>query len=355
MTDNILSTMGDGSRYWTSREKIKADIEDGTAHMADCADVPVMTADDIEALTEIMCSPQRTVGVEHGKEVIFTEDGCIGSLYEDSGNCANGIDMGRLDASLVMERGMGMDSLELMTLDYSVKAVKPIIANETQAMEELSMIMTCPYLYGSMTNLGLYYSPDGAHGNPADLMREFKIDEAREAAENAALQMADDIVYVSTAMMDAGADGYNFDTVASAGDADFYGSLIGIAELRKQYPDVYISMGMSSENVLGIHGDLKYKGHQLAGIYANDQEKLAELVGANTFGAVVNTNTGKSTAWNIARTVTMVKDCVKHANIPVHVNQGMGVGGVPMCECPPVEALSRASKALVELAHVDGI
>ena len=60
-------------------------------------------------------------------------------------------------------------------------------------------------------------------------------------------------------------------------------------------------------------------------------------------------------AWNIARAVTIVKDCVKHAHIPVHVNQGMGVGGVPMCECPPIDILSRANKALVELAHVDGI
>ena len=112
---------------------------------------------------------------------------------------------------------------------------------------------------------------------------------------------------------------------------------------------------MSSENVLGIHGELEYNGKPLAGIYPNQQVELAEMVGANSFGAVVNTNTSKSSAWNIARAVTIVKDCVKHAHIPVHVNQGMGVGGVPMCECPPIDILSRANKALVELAHVDGI
>ena len=355
MADNILSTMGDSSRYWTNKEKIIADIEDGTAEMADAAEVPVMTADDIEALTEIMCCPMRTVGVEYGKEVVFTEDACIQEFYSDNGNCGNGFDMGRLDASLAYERGLCMDSLELANTDYSVKAVKPLIANEAQAMEEINMLMTCPYFYGSMTNLGLYYAPDGPHGNPADLMREFKIDEAREAAENAAKQMADDIVYVSTAMMRAGSDGYNFDTVGSAGDADLYGSLIGIKELRKQFPDVYINMGMSSENILGIHGDLKFEGKQLAGIYPNEQVKLAESVGANSFGGVVNTNTSRSTAWNIARTVTLLKDCVKHANIPVHVNMGMGVGGVPMCECPPIDAVTRANKAAVELAHVDGI
>lgn len=355
MVDNILSRMGDSSRYYTSKEQIIADIEAGTADAADAAEVPAMTADEIEALTEIMCDPHRTVGILPGNEVVFTEDACIQEMYTDNGNCGNGVDMGRLEASLIYERSMVMDSLELATTDYSIKAVKPLLANEIQALEEINMLMTIPYFYGSMTNLGLYYAPDGPHGNPADLMREFKIDEAREAAENAAKQMADDIVYVSTALMKHGAEGYNFDTIGSAGDADLYGSLIGIAELRKQYPDVYINMGMSSENVLGIHGELEYNGKPLAGIYPNQQVELAEMVGANSFGAVVNTNTSKSSAWNIARAVTIVKDCVKHAHIPVHVNQGMGVGGVPMCECPPIDILSRANKALVELAQVDGI
>ena len=355
MVNNIVSRMGDSRKYYTSKEQIIADIEEGTADMADAAEVPAMTADDIEALTEIMCCPMRTVGITPGQEVVFTEDACIQEFYSDNGNCGNGFDMGRLDASLVMERGLCMDSLELANTDYSIKAVKPLIANEIQALEEINMLMTCPYFYGSMTNLGLYYAPDGPHGNPADLMREFKIEEARTAAENAAMQMADDIVYVSTALMEAGAEGYNFDTIGSAGDADLYGSLIGIEKLRKQYPDVYINMGMSSENILGIHGELEFKGKQLAGIYPNEQVKLAEMVGANSFGGVVNTNTSKSTAWNIARTVTLLKDCVKHANIPVHVNMGMGVGGVPMCECPPIDAVSRANKAAVELAHVDGI
>ena len=355
MVKNVLSRMGDSSRYYTNRQEVLDDIHDGTADSADAAGVPQMTEDEIEVLADIICSPERTVGVLPGNEVVFTEDACIECMYTDNGNCGNGVDMGRLEASLIMERSMAMDSLELAINDYSVKAVKPLIANEVQALEEINMLMTVPYFYGSMTNLGIYYAPDGPHGNPADLMREFRVDEARTAAENAANQMANDIVYVGSALMDAGAEGYNFDTVGSAGDADFYGALIGVTELRKRYPDVYINMGMSSENVLGIHGELEWEGNLLAGIYPNEQVRLCEKAGANSFGCVINTNTSKSSAWNIARAVTITKDCVKHANIPVHVNQGMGVGGVPMCECPPIDILSRANKALVELAHVDGI
>ena len=33
----------------------------------------------------------------------------------------------------------------------------------------------------------------------------------------------------------------------------------------------------------------------------------------------------------------------------------MGVGGVPMFEMPPVDVLTRASVAMVEIARVDGL
>jgi len=39
----------------------------------------------------------------------------------------------------------------------------------------------------------------------------------------------------------------------------------------------------------------------------------------------------------------------------VHVNVGMGVGGVPMMEQPPIDSTSRVSKTLVELGKADGL
>lgn len=355
MVNNIMTRMGDGRLVYTSKEEILADIQEGMADGADAANAPDLTADDIDNLYEIIACPYRAVGVKPGDEVVFTEDAVIQSLYADSGNCCNGVDMGRLEASLVLERAMAIDTVELAHVDYSIKAVKPVIAYEAQAMEEISMNTTLPYLYGAMPNMGLYYAPDGPHGNPADLMREFRIEEAQTAMVNAADQLTTDIEYVASAMFDAGAEGFNFDTVGSAGDGDLLGTLRGIEALRKEYPDVYINLGMASENVIGIHGELDFHGKTLAGIYPNEQVKLAEMVGANIFGAVVNANTSKSLAWNIARAAVIVKDCVKNSNIPVHVDQGMGVGGVPMSECPAVDAVSRANKALIEIAHVDGI
>ena len=43
------------------------------------------------------------------------------------------------------------------------------------------------------------------------------------------------------------------------------------------------------------------------------------------------------------------------AKIPIHGNMGMGVGGLPVCETPPVDTVSVASKDMVELTRLDGL
>jgi dimethylamine--corrinoid protein Co-methyltransferase len=53
--------------------------------------------------------------------------------------------------------------------------------------------------------------------------------------------------------------------------------------------------------------------------------------------------------------LTYVKETVKNANIPVHVNVGMGVGGVPMMESLPLDTVSRVSKALAKIGKIDGL
>ena len=77
--------------------------------------------------------------------------------------------------------------------------------------------------------------------------------------------------------------------------------------------------------------------------------------GAHLFGPVVNTNSRRSTPWNVARVVTLVWECSRVAEIPIHANVGMGVGGVPMLEAPPPEVLTRCSAAMVEIGRVDGL
>jgi len=352
---NFYTRMGDGKRVTMSKEQIVKDLQAGMADAADMGGVPDLTSNELAMLYEIITDKNRVVGVEIGNEVVLTYD--IGQLdfTGDNGNSGNGVDIGRLEAALLHERALAADTFELAHADYSIKPVKPIISNEMQCMEQIQQEIVIPFFYGAMPNAGLYYAPDGPYGNPADLMREFKIEEAMRCAELTAAHLAKDIEYVSTRLMAAGADGFNFDTTASAGDADFVGTLMGAERLRKACPDAYIMIGMAGESVMGIHGSIEYNKKIVAGTYPHQQVKFAEKAGANVFGPVVNTNTSKSLAWNMARAVAFVKECVKTAKIPCHVNMGMGVGGIPMCETAPLDALTRCNKAMVEIAKVDGI
>ena len=347
--------MGDGKRVLMKKEAIMADIQAGSADAADMGTIPVLNANDMERLYEIISDRNRIVGVETGREVVLTYD--IGQLdfTGDNGNSGNGVDVGRLESALLHERALAADTFELAHADYSIKPVKPVISNEMQTMEEIQNEIIVPYFYGAMPNMGLYYAPDGPYGNPADLMREFKIEEAMAAAEASAEHLARDIEYVSTRMIAAGSDGFNFDTTASAGDADAVGTFKGVQALRKACPETYINVGMAGESVMGIHGSIEFEGDVVAGTYPHQQVKFAQKAGANVFGPVVNTNTSKSLAWNLARSLTFIKECTKVAQIPCHVNMGMGVGGIPMCETAPLDAVTRCNKAMVEIANVDGI
>ena len=60
-------------------------------------------------------------------------------------------------------------------------------------------------------------------------------------------------------------------------------------------------------------------------------------------------------ALGLARTLTLCKPCCEESQIPVHMNVGMGVGGVPMAVRAPVDAVSRAARACVDILKVDGL
>ena len=94
---------------------------------------------------------------------------------------------------------------------------------------------------------------------------------------------------------------------------------------------------------------------QLAGLFPHEQVKLAESVGADIFGPAINVVTSRSFPWNLAKAVTMVKETVSTAKIPVHPNVGMGVCGIPMLLEVPIDCVSRASKALTLIGKADGL
>lgn len=355
MRDRILTRMGDGQRTKMSCDQIKEELLTGTLDAAERAEISELTPDDLELLFDIFADPARIVSVAPGQEVIVTDDACCMLFYADQENSGQGIPMSRLQSVLAYERACAADTVSIGHTDYSYKQVKPIINYEKQEYHSASLMTTAPFFYGAQPNLGLYFRPDGPHPNPAELLPAGNIKAALEAQEQAAEQLRRDLVYIGKHLYGVGCEGLNFDTSASAGDADFFAALQATSELKKACPDMAIEVGMSGEFVLGMHGEINYDGKRLAGMYPHEQVKMAEAAGADIFGPAINVDTSRSIPWNLARAVTFVKAAVDAANIPVHPNVGMGVGGVPLFEVPPVDAVTRAAKSLVLIGKADGL
>ena len=343
MEARIPTRMGDGSLVEMTRSEIRADLEAGTQIAAKRAKVPELTQDELDHLLDIYASAARFTAVDIGDEVVMTNDG-TGSKH--IGN--------RVQDLQSYEQLLGIDIVELWQIDYSYKAVKTNVAHEGQTMKIAQLLCTNPVQYGAMPDLGRYSKPDGPIDNWSELLPQGRIDEARAGQEEAAGMLIGDIMFVAEHMIEAGSDGIDMDTTAAAGDADFLAALTVCRRLREEYPWLGIEIGMASEFVLGMHGRLTFEGETLAGMWPRDQLRMVQRAGASIYGPAVNINTGKSTAWNIARAITLVKPCMEFAEIPVQVNVAMGVGGVPPCVSPPADATSRASKAFVEILRVEG-
>jgi dimethylamine--corrinoid protein Co-methyltransferase len=345
-----FTRMGDGTAVYMTEAEIREDIDTGMADAVKRAKVPPLTDEDVEKLVSIITMPGAVVGVEQGRQVVTTTDAGAHTV-----NLTYGVSIEKSVEACIHERAFGNDSVDIGYADYSYKAVKPVAYRESLIAQNAVTKTIFPVLYGGMPNLGLYTKPDGPVDNWAELLPAGKIDEAWKAQEEAVEFCAKDIEYVADYMVKAGVDGINMDTAGAAGDADLYAALLAAERIRAKYPDIGIEMGMAAEFVIGMHGKIKYKDQRLAGLYPHKQVKLCEEAGVTVFGAVVNTNTSMSFAWNIARVCTMLKECSKVANIPVHANVGMGVCGIPMSETPPLDAISRADKALVEICDLDGL
>jgi len=355
MSGKIMCRMGDGERVWLPTEQVRDDIQRGTQDAAERAKIPAMTEEECEQLFDIIADPSKVVSVTPGEEVIITDDAVSMLFYADQENSGQGIPMSRTQSLLAYERACAADTISIGHTDYSFKQVKPIINYETQEYYNASQMTTAPFFYGSQPNMGLYFQPDGPYPNPAELLPQGKIPEALEAQEIAMAHLTADLITIGKELNAVGCEGLNFDTAASAGDADFKATLQAVEKLKAVAPGMPIEVGMSSEFVMGMHGDITYQGKQLAGIYPHEQVKVVEAAGADIFGPAINVNTSESMPWNLARAVTFVKETVAVADIPVHPNVGMGVCGVPMFEVPPVDAVTRASKSLVQIGKADGL
>ena len=344
MQERLITRLGDGSAVAMTPAEIRADLEEGTQVAATRAKLPPLTAAELDHLADIFISTSRFSAVDIGDEVVLSFDG--------SGTPQQG---SRIDALVQYEQCLGADSCELYHIDYSYKAVKPVVAAEQQAMKEAQERVTIPVHYGAQPDLGRYSTPDGPCGNWAELLPRLRVEEARAAQEEAVQLAVADMVYVAESLWEAGADGVNLDTAGAAGDADFLAALLAVERLRASCPDMGIMVGMAGEQVLGMHGELNYRGVRLAGLKPAGQLELVQQAGATVFGPAVSVHTGRTVAWNIARALTYMKPCMQAARIPVHANVGMGVGGVPMNPFAPVDAVSRCSRACVDILHLDGL
>lgn len=345
-----FTRMGDGSAVWMTEEEIRNDIAAGMADAVRRGKVPALEPEEVAHLYDIITMPGIIVGVEMGEQVVSTTD----SGSDKLGMCCD-IPIDRSIQAQVHEKGFGCDSVDLGYPDYSYKAVKSVASVEGLVAQRALMSTVIPMLYGAMPNLGFYTKPDGPYDNWSELLPQGKLTEALEAQEMAVGNAVHDMVYVAETMYKAGMDGINIDTCGAAGDADFLASLKATELIREKCPGMGVEMGMAGEFVLGMHGRVEYQGERLAGLYPHKQVKVCEKAGATIFGAVVNTNSTKTFPWNIARVCTFIKECSKVAEIPVHVNVGMGVGGVPMAEVLPCDVVSRADKALIEICKIDGL
>ena len=355
MQNKIITRMGDGVRVELPAEQVKEDILAGTQDAADRGKIPELNSDELEKLFEIFADTNRIVAVEAGQEVITTDDMASMSLMSDQADGGVGIPLSSSQSAMTYERVCCADTAGMGHTDYSCKPVKPIVNYEKQMYYSTNQVTTIPLIYGTQPNLGQYFQPDGSFPNPSELLPAGKIKEAMETQEAAAEQLRNDLVFIAGNLYEVGCDGFNFDTAASAGDADFLATLEAIREIKEIAPKMAIELGMASEFVLGLHGGVTFDGARLAGMYPHDQVKMAEAAGADIFGPAINVKATKSTPWNLARAVTFVKETVKVARIPVHPNVGMGVCGLPMYESPPIDCTTRAAKALVEIGKADGL
>ena len=344
METAIPTRMGDGSIARMTRSELRADIEDGVAQAVRRAKVEPLAADEQEHLLDIYASPARFVGVDLGDEVVLSCDGTGMKTHAT-----------RAQDMQSYEQWMGADLLELCPGDYSLKVIRTILPYEAQCLHDALLATIAPMQYGIMPNLGLYAKDDGPCENWSTLLPEGRIAEARAASEQAAEMAVSDAVRMADAMWEAGADAIDFDTTGASGDPEFWATLRVTEIIRRKYPEMGVQLGMAGEFVLGMHGELEYDGKRLAGMWPRQQLEVVQKAGATMYGPVVNVNTGRSCAWNMARALTLVKPCMEIAEIPVHMNVGMGVGAVPMFVHPPGDAACRAAKACVDILRLDGL
>ena len=351
----VTTSMGDGNKIRLTEDELRKDIIAGTENAARKGKIDELSEAEISQMVDIFLQPGKIVSVEPGKEVVVTDDGAGISASWGKPSAGHALPISDHQNILMYERVYCGDTCGLGFPDYSYKPVKSAIGYARSHYKTISMMTTIPLIYGSQPNMGMYYHPTGPIESPSKYFEKYDFDAALQVQEDAAQMMRKDIFYVAEQLYEVGCEAINLDTAGSAGDADFWGCLNVVEDIKSKMPDMPVEMGMAGEMVMGLHSKVTYKGERLAGMYPHQQAEVAEKAGVDVFGVAVNSDTSRSTPYNSARTVTFTKAASENASIPIHANSGMGVGGMPMTLLPPVGCSTRCAKALVEIGKADGL
>jgi len=351
----IMTSSGDGQHIMLSTDDLRRNIVAGSVDAAQKGKIDGLTQAEINHLMDIFRQPAKTVSVEPGKEVIVSDDGAGLMASWGRPSAGHAIPISDHQSILMYERVYCGDTCGLGFPDYSYKPVKSAIGYARSHYKAISMLTTIPLVYGSQPNMGMYYHPSGPIEPPFDHFSKGEFEKGFQLQEEAARIMCNDIYYVAEQLYEVGCEAINLDTTGSAGDAEFWGVLQVVEDIKTKLPDMPVEMGMAGEEVIGMHGKLTYQGERLAGMYPHQQVEMAAKAGVDIFGVAVNSDTSESTPYNLARAVTFMKAAANNSPIPVHANSGMGVGGMPMTLLPPVGCSTRCAKALVEIGKADGL
>ena len=230
--DKIRTRMGSGFPVEMSESELMQDLTGGSEDAADRGKIPPLSEEELKYLFDLFSSTDRFLSVESGKEIVLSYDASPLKIIRAA------VNVHRIQSLQIYEKLLGADTLELGHVDYSFKPVKPIVGTEQTVLEQTLMVTHPRFFMAPCPNLGLYSQPDGPFPNPSELMPLGKIAEARDAFEMAVEDAIKDIVYVSGAMYESGADGINMDTTGAAGDADFLAALRA-TEILKQNIRIY--------------------------------------------------------------------------------------------------------------------
>ena len=136
----IVMRMGDGSYVESTRDELRADIEDGARQAAKRAKAPSPTPAELDRLPEIFASEERMTRVPLGDEVVLTCDVSIG------------LHLSRL-GGLTGAEPLGGGLCEQQQDASSHKALTTAVADERRRIQKARYRLTIPVRHGAQTDL----------------------------------------------------------------------------------------------------------------------------------------------------------------------------------------------------------